>query len=112
MIPLRALLFRNSFPATTLAIIFINIVCFLYELSLPRYVEPAFMATFALVPDRFRDVSLITSMFLHGGWIHLIGNMWFLWIFGAYVEDQIGHIKFLLFYLLCGVASGVLQLVT
>ncbi|HEX4230289.1 MAG TPA: rhomboid family intramembrane serine protease [Bryobacteraceae bacterium] len=111
MIPLRALLYRNLFPATTLVIIFINVVCFLYELSLPRYAEPAFMASFAIVPDRFRETSLVTAIFLHGGWLHLIGNMWFLWIFGSHVEDRMGHIKFLIFYLICGIASGVLQVV-
>jgi membrane associated rhomboid family serine protease len=111
MIPLRALLYRNSFPAATLIIIFLNIVCFLYELSLPRYAEPAFMAGFALVPDRLHATSLVTSMFLHGGWLHLIGNMWFLWIFGSQVEDRMGPVRFAIFYLLCGIASGVLQVV-
>jgi membrane associated rhomboid family serine protease len=113
MIPLRALLYRNSFPVATLVIIFLNVVCFLYELSLPRYVEPAFLAAFALVPDRLNlhPTSLITSMFLHGGWLHLIGNMWFLWIFGSQVEDRMGPVRYSIFYLLCGIASGALQVV-
>ncbi len=52
---------------------------------------------------------LFTSMFLHGGWLHLIGNMWFLWIFGDNVEDALGHLGYLVFYLCCGVASGVVH---
>src|SRR5579863_1397709 len=111
MIPLRALLYRNSFPIATLLIIVVNVICFVFELSLPRYVEPQFMAVYALVPDRLHLTSLVTSMFLHGGWIHLIGNMWFLWIFGANVEDRMGSLKFAVFYLLCGIASAVLQVV-
>jgi len=54
--------------------------------------------------------SLVTSMFLHGGWLHLIGNMWFLWIYGDNVEDTLGHVKYLLFYLLCGVAAGLVHM--
>ncbi len=53
-----------------------------------------------------------TSMFLHGGWFHLIGNMWFLWVFGNNVEDSMGHIRFVVFYLLCGLAAAALQVAT
>ena len=56
--------------------------------------------------------TLFTSMFLHGGWLHLIGNMWFLWIFGNNVEDSMGHVRFALFYLLCGLAAAALQIVS
>ena len=55
--------------------------------------------------------TVVTSMFLHGGWLHLIGNMWFLWIFGNNVEDSMGHARFLIFYLLCGLAAAALQIV-
>jgi len=55
-------------------------------------------------------LSVLSSMFLHGGWMHLIGNMWFLWIFGDNVEDSMGHVRFLVFYLLCGVAAAALQI--
>ena len=54
--------------------------------------------------------TLVTSMFLHGGWMHLIGNMWFLWIFGNNVEDSMGHLRFIVFYLLCGLAAAALQI--
>jgi membrane associated rhomboid family serine protease len=54
--------------------------------------------------------TLVTSMFLHGGWMHLIGNMWFLWVFGNNVEDSMGHVRFALFYLLCGLAAAGLQI--
>jgi membrane associated rhomboid family serine protease len=56
--------------------------------------------------------SLVTSMFMHGGWLHLLGNMWFLWIFGNNVEDSMGHARFAVFYLLCGVAAAALQILT
>ena len=60
-----------------------------------------------MVPDRFQTLSLFTSMFLHGGWMHLIGNMWFLWIFGDNIEDILGPGRYLLFYLVCGAAAGL-----
>jgi membrane associated rhomboid family serine protease len=71
------------------------------------YEQNHFIATYALVPDRLHPYSLVTSMFLHGGWMHLLGNMWFLWIFGDNVEDALGHEKFFFFYILCGVAAAV-----
>ena len=57
-------------------------------------------------------LTLVTSMFMHGGWLHIIGNMWFLWIFGDNVEDAMGSVRFLVFYLLCGIAAAGLQVVT
>jgi membrane associated rhomboid family serine protease len=110
MIPLRALLFRKSTPAMTLMIIAVNVFCFLFELAQPAYLQNRFIAHYALVPDRLHVVALLTSMFLHGGWLHLLGNMWFLWVFGSHVEDAMGSLKFLVFYLLCGVVSAVVQL--
>jgi membrane associated rhomboid family serine protease len=110
MIPLRALLFRKSTPAMTLMIIAVNVFCFLFELAQPAYLQSRFIAHYALVPDRLHVVALLTSMFLHGGWLHLLGNMWFLWVFGSHVEDAMGSLKFLVFYLLCGVVSAVVQL--
>jgi membrane associated rhomboid family serine protease len=67
------------------------------------------MAVYGLVPDAFSLQSVLTSMFLHGGWMHVLGNMWFLWIFGDNIEDILGPAKFLLFYLLCGVAAAGTQ---
>jgi membrane associated rhomboid family serine protease len=65
------------------------------------------VARSGVVPDRFQYADVLTSMFLHGGWMHLIGNMWFLWIFGDNIEDILGHSKYLLFYLLCGAAAAL-----
>src|SRR5207253_2743102 len=69
----------------------------------------AFVASFALIPEHFRLLNIVTSMFLHGGWMHVLGNMWFLWIFGDNIEDILGHGKYLIFYLLCGVAAAFTQ---
>ena len=62
------------------------------------------------MPARFHLSAMVTSMFMHGGWMHIIGNMWFLWIFGDNVEDVLGHGKYLMFYLLCGVAAALTQI--
>jgi membrane associated rhomboid family serine protease len=64
---------------------------------------------YGLTPDHFRFTTLVTSMFMHGGWMHVLGNMLYLWVFGNRLEDALGHAKFLVFYLLCGVAAGVAQ---
>ncbi len=110
MIPLRALLFRKNTPAMTLAIIALNVLCFFYEISLPHYLQNQFIYQYALVPDQLHLTALITSMFLHGGWLHIIGNMWFLWVFGSHVEELMGPAKFGVFYLACGVVSAIVQL--
>src|SRR5690348_16771395 len=110
MIPLRALLYRRSAPVMTLVIIAVNVFCFLYEIAHPIYLRDRFIEHYALIPDQPRLASFVTSMFLHGGWLHLLGNMWFLWVFGSHVEDAMGSLKFLVFYLLCGVVSAVVQL--
>jgi membrane associated rhomboid family serine protease len=112
MIPLRALLLRNSAPVVTLLIIGVNVLCFLIELAHPVYLRDRFIAHYALIPDQFHLSSLLTSMFLHGGWLHLIGNMWFLWVFGSHIEDAMGSAKFLIFYLISGVASALVQTFT
>lgn len=118
MIPLHDENPTRSFPFVTLALIAANVAAFLYELSLPG--EPAvraFFAEFALTPAvvmQTRDLgaysTVVTSMFLHGGWLHLIGNMWFLWIFGNNIEDSVGHFRFILFYLLCGAGAAAAQI--
>ena len=112
MIPLRALLRRSSLPPVVLAIILANIFCFLIELSQPGDLESGLIAHYALIPDRLHLSSLITYMFLHGGWFHLIGNMWFLWVFGSHLENAIGSARFALFYVVCGVSAGAVQLLT
>jgi membrane associated rhomboid family serine protease len=123
MLPLRDNAPRYTFPVVNTTIIAINCVVFLYEWLLPpRYLQNVFLPAYAIVPAR---VSLflhgypvstsglllpfLTSMFLHGGWLHLIGNMWMLYLFGDNVEDLFGHSVYLLFYLFCGFVAGVTQ---
>ena len=110
MIPLRALLRRQNTAVMTLLIIIVNTFFFLLETVQPGYMQSSFIAHYALVPDHLRPFSLITSMFLHGGWLHLITNMWFLWVFGSHVEDALGSFRYLVFYLISGVVSGFVQL--
>jgi membrane associated rhomboid family serine protease len=112
MIPLRDTERSYSKPYVVMALIAINAVIFLYEMMLPPAALERFVYTWALVPDRPALYALGTSMFLHGGWLHVIGNMWFLWIFGDNVEDILGHRQFLVFYLLCGLLGGLVHLVT
>ncbi|MGH9720868.1 MAG: rhomboid family intramembrane serine protease [Bryobacteraceae bacterium] len=109
MIPLRDTIPSRSTPVVTAAIIAVNVMVFLYQISLEPYARNHFIYSYAMIPARFDSISLITSIFLHGGWMHLIGNMWFLWIYGDNVEDILGHGKYLLFYALCGVAAGFVQ---
>jgi membrane associated rhomboid family serine protease len=112
MIPLKAMLRRNNAASMTVLIIAINVVVFLWELIQTPYRENVFVMHYAMVPDHLRLTSLVTSMFLHAGWFHLIGNMWFLWVFGSHIEDVMGAPRFLVFYLTCGVASAAVQLAT
>src|SRR6202012_3842089 len=80
---------------------------FLFELSLDEFSRDYLLTRYGLVPAHMRPVTLVTSMFLHGGWSHIIGNMLFLWAFGKSLEDAMGHTKFLAFYMICGVAAGI-----
>ena len=103
---------RRTFPLFTYALIALNVVFFLIEMG----GGDAFIEKWAFVPSRFLVnpsadfLTLFTSMFMHAGWVHLGGNMLYLWIFGDNVEDRFGHIKFLIFYLLCGFAATFAQL--
>lgn len=112
MIPLRDTQPSFSKPLVTGLLIAINILIFLYEFSLDPFSLNHFIMEYGVVPSRFQYLDLISSMFLHGGWFHLLGNMWFLWIYGDNVEDVLGHHKYLLFYILCGVAAGMVQVLT
>ena len=111
MIPLRDIIPSRTTPVVTIALITINVLVFLYELSLGRAVD-AFTLYWGLVPAAFSWVAVFTSMFLHGGFLHVAGNMLYLWIFGDNVEDRMGHGRFLVFYLLCGVAAALAQTIT
>lgn len=120
MIPLKDMTPRRSFPVMTLLLIAINVVVFIHQLTLPGAAGDAFISTYGLVPSKISLalaghrytleqalLPLFTCMFLHGGFLHIIGNMWFLWIFGANVEDRMGPLPYLAFYLICGIGSGV-----
>jgi len=107
MIPLRSSEKTYSVAGVTLVLIALNVVVFLYEIRLDSYSLNVFIQHYGLVPDRLHAYQLFTSMFIHGGWMHILGNMWFLWVFGRGVEDSIGHTRYLLFYLACGVVSAI-----
>src|SRR5262245_14458720 len=111
MIPLRDIIPSRTTPIVTICLIALNIIVFLYELSLGRAVD-AFTLYYGLVPAAFSWMTVFTSMFLHGGFLHVAGNMLYLWIFGDNVEDQMGHGRFIAFYLLCGIAAALAQTFT
>ena len=108
---------RHQF--VTLGLIALNVLVFLYTRTLPEDVLQAFNLSFGAIPAVLTDradlepslqvipetATALTYMFLHGGWMHLIGNMLFLWVFADNVEDSLGHVRFLLFYLACGIAA-------
>ena len=103
---------RRTSPMVTYVLIALNVLFFLVELN----GGDAFIQHWAFVPRRFlanpsSDLpTLFTSMFMHGGWLHLLGNMLYLWIFGDNVEDRFGHVKFIVFYLLCGLGATFAQM--
>ena len=123
MVPLRDNNPTKITPYVTYALIAINILVFIYELSLTPPQLQGFFHLYAVVPREltasFNGISvnqpvpewltLITSQFLHGGFLHIAGNMLFLWIFGNNIEDQLGRIKYLIFYLACGVLAALAQ---
>ena len=107
MIPLRDVIPSRTFPFVNIALIVLNTVAFVAELSISDAGFQPFLGNFALVPGNFLWPTVLTSMFLHAGWLHFLGNMLYLWIFGDNVEDRLGHFRYLLFYLLCGVAASM-----
>src|SRR6476660_2807816 len=109
MIPLRDVIPSRTTPYITITIIVLNAVAWLFELSLPHETLNAFLTVYGVVPASFAPATLITSTFLHGSWSHVLGNMWYLWIFGDNVEDRVGHGRFILFYLLCGIIAALGQ---
>jgi len=111
MIPLRSTERVHSTAFVTGTLIAINLAVFLYQITLPSYSMRDFVDTWGIVPDRLRLITLFTSMFLHGGWMHLLGNMLFLWVFGRNLEDLIGGARFLIFYLVCGVIAAIAHVV-
>jgi membrane associated rhomboid family serine protease len=121
MFPLRDDNPTSMAPAITIALIAINTLIFLYQLSLGTRGGQLFVYQFGAIPSVIVGaqslpatvavvppaLSLFTSMFLHGGWMHLIGNMWFLWIFGDNIEEAMGHFRYLIFYLLSGLLASI-----
>jgi membrane associated rhomboid family serine protease len=93
-------------------IIILNCLAFLFELSLSQRMLQPFLMMYGVVPVLFSWPTVLTSMFLHGGWLHIGGNMLYLWIFGDNVEDRLGHGRFLVFYLLCGTVAALAQVLT
>src|SRR5687768_9340042 len=109
MIPLRDVIPTRTTPVVTITLIVLNAVAFLYELLLDEETLNVFLIYWGLVPAAFSWVTVLTSMFLHGGFLHFAGNMLYLWIFGDNVEDRMGHGRYLTFYLLCGIAAALAQ---
>jgi len=116
MIPIRDENPRRISPLITLTIIIANVMIFVYQLFLPREALGAFIQQYAAIPNLLIHGqnlhAIVTSMFLHGGVLHLAGNMLYLWIFGDNVESLCGHFRFLLFYLLCGFAAFLGHFIT
>lgn len=124
MIPIRDAIRSRTFPVVNITIIILNVLVFFWQLAQgPQLKEALFL--YGIVPIRYSDPNLsiqftefqqilpfLTSMFLHGGFLHIIGNMWFLYIFGDNIEDRLGHFRYLIFYLLCGVMAGLVHLYT
>ena len=120
-IPLKDLNPRRHYPIVNTTLILVNVLVFLYQYSLPPHTFKVFMTTYATIPARFPAwlsghaplesafVPLLTSMFLHSGFLHIAGNMLFLWIFGDNVEDFFGHLGYFFFYLVCGIGAGLLH---
>src|ERR1039458_333403 len=112
MFPIKVTQPSYSRPVVTVALIVVNILVFLQQISLDPYSLHQYIADYGLRPNPhyFHFVNILTAMFVHAGWLHVGGNMLFLWVFGGNVEDILGHGKFLLFYLLCGVAATLVQI--
>jgi len=117
MIPLRDTIAARRLPVVLWALIFVNALVFLQEMNLSPPALRAFIGHYGMIPAHLSTWSgvaqhwptVISAMFIHGGLLHIAGNMWFLWIFGDNVEDQLGHIWFLTFYIIGGFAAAALQ---
>lgn len=125
MFPIRDTIPSRHLPIATWGLIALNFFFFFRELSLPPAAADQMIYLFGVVPARFTDpdwasgvgfppsyLPFLTTMFLHGGWLHVIGNMWALWIFGDNVEDRMGPVRFVVFYLTCGIAAGIIHVIT
>ncbi|MGH9410407.1 MAG: rhomboid family intramembrane serine protease [Vicinamibacterales bacterium] len=109
MFPISDVIPSRTTPVMTVSLIVVNVAVFVHQLLLPDAQLERFIAHYALIPAYFSLAAVVTSMFLHSGWLHIGGNMLYLWIFGDNVEDQLGHGLYLLFYLGCGSVAAFLQ---
>ena len=118
MFPLRDTNRAQSFPVVNWLLIISNALLFLFQLSLVRDDLAVLINVFGVVPARFltgsllAPISLFSSQFLHGGWMHVIANLWTLYIFGDNVEERMGHLRYLIFYLLSGALGGLIQVLS
>jgi membrane associated rhomboid family serine protease len=126
MVPIKDTVPSRSPAIATWSLIAINVVVFLFQLGMSEYTLERFFYLFGVVPARYTHPEwamlvgipvddywpFLTSMFLHGGWLHIIGNMWTLWIFGDNVEERMGSLRYVIFYVICGVAAGIVHTVT
>lgn len=126
MFPIQDSVPRRCPPLMMWTIMAVNVVFFIFETHLGPHALQKFFYIYGLVPARYTHpewasfiglapgaiLPFFTSMFLHGGWLHIIGNMWTLWIFGDNIEDELGHFRFLLFYILCGIMAALVQIYT
>ena len=109
MFPISDVIPSRTTPVVTIGLIGINALAFLYELQLSDSQLDHLVREAGVVPAAFSAIDLVTSLFLHGGWVHFLGNMLYLWIFGDNVEYRFGHGRFLLFYVVCGAAAAFTQ---
>lgn len=118
MIPIRDSVRSRHFPKVNLALIIVSTVVFLYELGLSQYGLQQFVMKYGAVPAKIMAaggridivMDMFTAMFIHGGWLHLIGNMLFLWVFGDNVEDRLGSVRYFLLYIATGLAGFLIQM--
>ncbi len=122
-IPIKDLNPRRTYPVVNTLLILTNAIVFLYQITLSHHQQDAFVLANSTVPNHIRLalnghgnlqaalLTIITSMFLHSGFLHIAGNMLFLWIFGDNVEDYFGHFPYLLFYFVCGIGSGLAHII-
>lgn len=115
MLPIRDTIRSRSLPVVNWLLIVVNLLVFLYEVSLSPYRLEVFINTWGLSPasatsaDPLRWMTYLSHMFLHGGWYHFLSNMWILFIFGDNIEDRLGSMRYLVFYLMGGVTAGLVQ---
>jgi len=122
VIPIRDTIPSKTFPFLTILIIIANVIVFIYQSMMTDRQFLSFIHEYGLVPANYANFAelfqsfspavyfpFISNMFLHGNWFHLISNMWILWLFGDNIEDRMGHFRYFLFYILTGIAAGIVH---